>query len=138
MKPKIEINKPVYISKRDAERFNWPDFNRNDKMIVLAFLCYMKAFGGRKNIIDIPLIKMINWTGIMPDEFSDSLSHIAKKRIMWCRGLDEDEFYDRYGLCEFMFLLPYKNVGEYELVKNNLDILYRQLFPEEFEDEDED
>lgn len=103
---------------------------------ALALLCYAKVNANKNGEFPMSSIPFSNWVGIDRSYFQrkvakelDMLGYVKtikanQKKPKWSDG-------EHLATTRYKMLVPYANVGEYKLVDNDIQALYRELFRKE-------
>lgn len=133
---KLKRGRRVLVSSDDVKAIVEHAPTKNDRKVALALLCNAKAFADKKGIFQASTEAVASWVGIKGSNIRGrSIDRLCKwgyiEKVDTYRGKAAGRFskYSRSASC-FRLLVPWKNTDGVELVNNDIDSLYSELFKE--------
>nr|WP_297935275.1 hypothetical protein [uncultured Lachnoclostridium sp.] len=133
-KNRLRENTIVKISSHDLEEIKKRFDKPKTRKVALAFLCYAKAIANSDNEFNVSLLAFSNWLHLsysslrmtyLPElifwGYLEKINASNKKIYAW-------DSKAKSNMQRFKFLVNFKNVGEHQLVDNNIDVLYDECF----------
>lgn len=123
----------VFVSEDDVKEIIDHSPTVGDRKVALALLCNAKAFADKKGIFQASTEAIAHWIGKKGQNIrARNIDRLCLweyiEKIDTDKGKASGRFskYQRRISC-FKILVPFKNVGEYELIDNDIDALYAAL-----------
>lgn len=133
-KNRLRENTIVKISSHDLEEIKKRFDRPKTRKVALALLCYAKAAANSDNEFVLSVLAFSNWlhiscnsvrTSYLPEiiffGYLEKVSTPNKKIYAW-------DSKAKSKAQKFKLLVDFKNVGEYQLIDNNIDVLYDECF----------
>lgn len=124
----------VYISEADINRITERFNNTRTQKIALALLCYAKAAADSDNCFDISVLLFSNWIGLDHTQlYRKYLKELQTFGYIELVDKNQNKTFSRSNKIKsksarFKLLVPFKNLGEYQLHGNDIDSLYNECF----------
>ena len=129
---RLKDNLHIYINTDDIKNIKDRFDSKNARLTALSLLCYAKAFSDYKHEFSISLVDLSNWTKIHNTQFSSRIipeliefGYISKVKnediFSWNGNVKSQK-------SKFRIEVPFVNNGQYELVDNQIRLLYQQIF----------
>lgn len=123
----------VYINENDIQEIIKRFDSKNTRMVALAILCYAKIHANKNGEFSISSVAIGAWLNIHNSnirrryikelinfEYIQKIS-VPNNNSKWA-GKDEDKN------CKYSIKFNLKNSGEYKLINNDIESLYKQIF----------
>jgi hypothetical protein len=123
----------VYVNDGDVKEIVRRFDSKNTRMVALSMLCYAKIHANKMGEFSLSSVAIGAWVGIHDSnirrryikelinfEYVEKIS-VPKNNKKWANG-DEDKN------CKYIIRFPLKNSGDYKLVDNDIEDLYKQIF----------
>ena len=124
----------IRISSEDLDEITARFDNMKTRKAALGILCYAKAAADQRNCFNLSLATFCNWIGIgysyMLKKYLVELQSFGyltklvsgkKKTFSWDNNV-------KSKASTFKLLVPFNNSGEYILVNNDIDALFKECF----------
>jgi len=127
----------VKISQRDADTIRMYSTNKQDRRVALALMCCAKAYAGQDGFFGASSSALASWLGMdsgnLRKRHLDRLVKLGFAERMsstdTTRGWQKNYYRNAY---RFRLLVPYDQDGQWELIHNDIQNLYEQVFNEPY------
>lgn len=126
----------IRVSAKDLKEITDRFDNSKTRKVALAILCYAKAAADRNNCFDLSILSFCSWLhmeySFMHKSYLKELQNF--EYIERIRKTPSKKVYSWNGNMKskssnFKLLVKFNNSGDYQLIDNDIDTLFRECFP---------
>ena len=123
---------PVYISTSDVATIKSKFDTYEERLVALAVLCYAKAYVDYNGQFTLSASALSHWLTFQPKHLRKYLNRLIDlEYIKLVSKGDINSWYKNtvvVTIDTYKMIAPFDNVGEFELVDNNIEQLYEDAF----------